>query len=375
MGGNAIKKDGKSICGRLPKPIYEKIKQHILTILQSHDIICEIVLELPGKDSFGDIDVLFVPNPQIQDMWKFVSEKFDITDPSHIVRNGYVMSCAFDCKNFGHSALESDDSVPYFQIDFLNMQTVEHMKMARFYFSYGDIGAIIGRISNFYGMKFGDHGLWCDLYKNTVSPNLPFDVRKTIGKVMLSTNPREICEFMGFDYDYWKNEIPKLTTKEDHKYIFEWLTKAKFFKKEMFNHLNSAHRDRQETRPFYGKFLESIGITHIDKANTENGETGGANHNYQPQAIVHFDKTQEMEQLVFEVELGKSRQAKFSGKDLIEAFQKKDIKLEGKEVGEKIKLFKNYCLEKVEMDEWNNLLDARQRDGILDFVTQYVTGS
>ena len=40
MGGNAIKKNGESICGRLQKAQYEIIKEYILSIMRKyfHDL-------------------------------------------------------------------------------------------------------------------------------------------------------------------------------------------------------------------------------------------------------------------------------------------------------------------------------------------------
>ena len=38
---------------------------------------------------------------------------------------------------------------------------------------------------------------------------------------MLSNNPKIICDFFGYDYNFWKNEIPKLTTKEEIKELIK----------------------------------------------------------------------------------------------------------------------------------------------------------
>ena len=146
MGGNAIKKNGKSICGRLNKIDYEKIKSHVIQLLAQNHIYCEVVMEVPGKESFGDMDIMYIPTNTICDMKKFLMDKLNISEVKHVVTNGYVMSCAFDCAPFG---IEQ-----YFQLDFLNMGTYEHIEMGRFYFSYGDIGSILGRICNYWGLKF-----------------------------------------------------------------------------------------------------------------------------------------------------------------------------------------------------------------------------
>jgi len=61
MGGNAIKdkKTNKSICQRLTKLNYEKVKHHILKILNDNNVINEFVFELPNKQNFGDVDIKY----------------------------------------------------------------------------------------------------------------------------------------------------------------------------------------------------------------------------------------------------------------------------------------------------------------------------
>lgn len=80
MGGNAIKNDGVSICGRLPKDQYEMIKKMVISTLNSLNIVCETILELPGKESFGDIDILYISNPAVN-MTNVIKDKFKVIDP------------------------------------------------------------------------------------------------------------------------------------------------------------------------------------------------------------------------------------------------------------------------------------------------------
>jgi hypothetical protein len=402
MGGNAIKKNGKSICGRLPKAQYEIVKEYILSILKNH-FVCEIVLELPNKESYGDMDILYCQNCQnCQNcqydkesdkniiMRDFIKTKFDVLDISHIVKNGYVMSFAFDCsKIFGLSS-ESQ----YFQIDLLRMVSVEHINMSRFYFSYGDVGSIIGRMSNYYGMKFGDEGLWCDVYEQTVFPTLQFDVRKSVGKLMLTSDPREICDFFGYDYDVWKNEIPKLANvnfltdynpkldksceifpdiPKSHKFIFDWLISSRFFDKQMFLFLNSDHRDRQETRPFYKNFLRYIGIIDVGHASSSEGESGGVDRNRQPEAIKYFKKEEDIQKLLQIIERKKMHQSKFSGSQLILCFKELcNNEVKDKDVGEKICLFKKYCIEKTKCATWEEFLDNYEKKVIDEYLQEFV---
>lgn len=176
MGGNAIKdpKTGKSLCQRLVKESYELIKKLIIERLQNHGIICEIILELPEKQDFGDLDVLYLHRLDV-DMRQTIKELFDVKYDKYIVNQGNVTSFAFNCMTIGLSNT-------FFQV-----------------------GAILGCLFNFHGLKFGDAGLRCELLQSTVDPTTPNDARFTIGKIMLSQDVKSICEFAGLDYHYWQD--------------------------------------------------------------------------------------------------------------------------------------------------------------------------
>jgi hypothetical protein len=278
------------------------------------------------------------------------------------------------------------------------MKSIESMEMSRFYFSYGDFGSIVGRMSNFYGMKFGDSGLWCDVYEQTLDPTLAFDVRKTIGKVILSTNPGEICDFFGYNYDIWKIEIPKLMIDtnfltnyspkldencekfpdipKSHKFIFDWLISSRFFDSRMFLFLNADHRRRHDLRPFYMNFLKYIGIADVGKASAMEGESGGVDRNLQLEAIHHFKKGPELDALLKDVNRKKAHQSKFSGAQLIVRFKKHlGIELKDKEIGPKISLFKQYCTERSKCESWEEFLDNHDKNLIDEFLDNFVTAS
>ena len=355
MGGNAIKKDGKSVCGRLPKIQYEIVKEYILSVLRNH-FICEIVLECPGKESFGDIDILYSYSSSCKaDMISFVKTYFEVSELTFIVQNGYVLSFAFDCSKI----LGPDDfEAKYFQIDLIRMESFESIEMARFYFSYSDFGAIVGRIANYHGLKFGESGLWCDIYEQTVIPTLPLDVRKTLGKIILSSNPREICDFLGYDFESWKNEIPKLLDPDfltnyspkldenceifpdipkSYKFIFDWIISSRFFHKNMFMFLNADHRKRQDKRPFYKSFLKYIGILEEEEEHAHVTFTKEKSDNLQIEAIQYFNKTDDLEMLLKEIDRKKKHQSKFSESQLIVCFKEcAGIEVKDKDVGQKL---------------------------------------
>lgn len=366
MGGNAIKdkKSGKSICGRLLRIEYEKIKEYILKILKDNDIECEIVLELPGKQDFGDIDVLYISHPTIN-MRELIKKVIGLDEDWHIVTNGGVISFAFDCSKIG---LEKK----YFQIDIIKSNSLKHFEMMRFYLSYGDIGSIIGRIATFYGLKYGDAGLWCDLLEHTVNPESKFDISTPLGKIQLSENVEEICKYLDFDYEFWKSEIPKLKDGIWEP-IFQWIIKSRLFKKEIFKCLNTNHRDRFAKRKFYESFVNYIGIEEVEKSgNSLKSETGGDVYNMQSDAIKYFKKEEDMKKLVYEVTKKRMRSEKFNGSDVISYYQEiHNKKVEGKIISEKIKMIQEIITKDLGV-MWNDFLDMSERDVVLHKIKEII---
>ncbi len=328
MGGNALKTVKTE---RKNKEEYEIIKTEIMEKIKEK-LYCEIVLEVPNKTNFGDLDVLFV-NDENLDIKKIIQDTFN---PKEIVHNGEVYS--FDYNNF--------------QIDFITCNSLEKLNMARFYFSYGDLGSIIGRISNYYGLKFGHKGLWLVLLENTVEVNKDINMQHTFGKVKLSKIPKEICEFLDFDYKVWENGF------RDKKEIYDWIVKSKYFKKEIFNTLNYEHRSRAVLRPFYQEFLNFIemDLLNIKKANIKEGEI---KINIQDAAIKHFNKEEKVKEILNEIKLRNERKEKFNGKYLI------DFGIEPKKVGQYINNFKKYIENnyKINFDIW---LDSQTKESVFN---------
>lgn len=291
MGGHALK---KIITTRKTKAEYEKIRNEIYNLLQTEKLQLDFPYEVPGKETFGDLDILYQSEKSIN-MKDIIIKLFN---PEEIVINGDVLSF-----NYGD-----------FQVDMIKC---ENINFAKFYFSYGDFGAIIGRIVNNYGLKFGHEGCWVNVYTDE---NDKFNVTHSFGKIMLTTSPEEFCNFIGIDYEKWN----KLNSLED---IFEYIKSVKLFKAEIFETLNNDHNRRAKIRPMYIKFLEYINIE------TKRGGTQ-INDNLQINAIKYFNKEIEYKKIFDDLKRKKEISEKFNGKILIE------LGVEQKKLGQIIKMFK-----------------------------------
>ena len=317
MGGNALK---NVITVRKNKNEYDNIKTYILNESSKY-IICENVIELPNKESFGDLDILYINNPEIN-IRELVIKLFN---PNEIVINGDVMS--FDYDNF--------------QIDFIKCKSKENLEMAKFYFSNGDMGSIIGRIINYYGLKFGNSGLWLNLIEDTFSNENNINATKIFGRIDLTNKPMEICKFLNLDYNKWFNGF------KDKKEIFDWIISCKYYKREIFFSLNYEHRQRMYIRPFYKEFLEYINVSVHDiiKVNSFDSEI---KINIQNEVIKYFAKEDELQKIIELNKLHEIRKNKFNGKILI------DLGIKDKKIGKIISEFKIFINNKYNksFEEW-----------------------
>lgn len=381
MGGGAIKKNGVSICSRLPRAAYLAVKDHVLTKLRPHVTECEGVLELPGKIDFGDLDVLYCHDAQqpssssgggaqaaaaggvlvVQTIPEIVKQHFGVVDPTHMVRHGPVTSFALNIKSFLQSKCPEvpPPATDYFQIDFIRAPSQAQLAMCRFYFGYGDVGGILGRIFNFYGMKFGEAGLWCELFSNTVLQlkaeedgtttteadaeifgHVPrakkvaavtaavgrppvvkgaellakaeekdsskrkegvVDPTATLGRIPLVCDPAAICSYAGLDYAKWCRGF---ATVDD---VIRWLIDCHFFEPSIFDRLNYEHMQRANKRPFYQQFLGHIHMTPGKAGATQ------VRCNKQLEAIRHFRQEHRLKEILHRIQLNKERRSKFNG--------------------------------------------------------------
>jgi len=333
MGGNALK---NVITIRKNLKDYVILKNNILSILDKY-VICKSTIEIPEKLDFGDLDIIYIQDKNIN-MKELIIKLFS---PKEIVMNGDVIS--FDYENF--------------QIDLIKCENKESLIMYDFYLSYGDLGSIIGRIANYYGLKFGHAGLWMNLLENTIDNKSDVNFQTTITRIDLTNNPNEICEFMDLDYNLWKIGF------SNKKGIMDFIIKSKYFLPEIFNNLNYDHRDRAKLRPFYKEFLEYIKIdfNSIQKASLTKSEIG---INYQKEAIICFNKEKELEEIVNKIKINKIRKEKFNGKHLIE------LGINPKNINKIIQEFKIHIENKIKIN-FDEFLDNNEHEFIINYFKEF----
>lgn len=264
MGGHALKNTN---CVRINKKLYEEIKNDILSKLMAYFYV-GIIPEPPEKESFGDLDILYRADSRTN-MNQTIVQMFN---PKEFFVNGNVIS-------FSYKINENE----YFQIDLIK---VDNYEMAKFYFSYGDVGNILGRTVKPHNLTLGHEGLWTN-YENE--------------KIILYDDPESICKFLGLNYDVYKKGFK---TKID---MFNWLMKCKYHRNEYFKfeNLNYQYRHRYNTRPLFTEF-----VNYINSYNIKNDELVKETP---LEYIIKCNKQKEKEEIDKKIFVRKLHQEKFSG--------------------------------------------------------------
>lgn len=216
MGGNALKN-----VQRISKNEYEQYYSEIITIFSDYTI--ERVQSYYDKPDFGDIDFVVKTIPGI-DLKEIILERFK---PSEYYDNGDTISI-----NYKNS-----------QIDFI-FQSDQTYQTTLNYFAWNDLGNFIGRVARSMNFKYGHDGL-------SYQVHLDDHFKLT---VPLSSDIQKILEFLGYDYNIWKQGFK---TKKD---IFEFAISSQYFNSHYFSLENQAHNDRvrNKKRKMYQAFLQFV---------------------------------------------------------------------------------------------------------------------
>lgn len=373
MGGHALK---KVIASRIGLSQYNEVKSKLYEQLSSK-IVLEFLIDVPEKKDFGDIDILYQATNDVN-IIDIIKETFN---PVEIVPNGDVCS-------FSYQIISDCGEIKYFQVDLIKSV---NLVMSKFYFSYGDLGKIIGRIAQYIGLKYGSIGLWIcpnsqtideflnlkqnvklvDCLKKKLKTQLNCDnmdlemiMKAQYSNIILTSNPQIICEYLGLDYNQWINGF---VSKDD---IYKWIVKSKFFNQKLFKVLDYANRQRANKRPMYQDFLLYINKNEpnfvIEKANTNKY----SNINLQLEAIDQFYKLKELENMIIQVMNNFVRKHKFNGGKLIQlGIMDKQIPIYIKKFKKKLGFDTNTTNE---FNNWLDLNDSITIDNMLkDFVDEY----
>lgn len=222
MGGNALK---NTVTERKSAKDYIRIIFAVASRMKNlfPGIRIEAVLSYAEKETFGDLDLLVCSDNLPPNWVDLVKAEFA---PNEFISNGGVHSFDYD----------------KFQIDLI-MSPAHEMDFAAVYFSFNDLGNLMGRIANIYGFKYAHNGLWKVVRD---------DKGESIGKALVTGNPAEAFYFLGYDFKRYRQGFHNLEE------IFEFVVSSRFFHSGAFQFENRNNKDsaRDRKRPTYMAFLK-----------------------------------------------------------------------------------------------------------------------
>lgn len=215
MGGRVF----LSECRRISKDEYEELTEGVIQDLLAGGWEARLIPSYRNKQDFGDIDLL-------------VSGEGDIIEEVRKMRGYRAHRQNGDCLSF----LKKD-----VQVDIITVPRDE-MKMTLSYFSWNDLGNLMGRIARRMGFRYGHRGLFSevkDRFGNVAE------------KVRLSRDPESIFSFLGCDFQRWTRGFDEIHD------VFGFVSSSDFFAKDCFRlcNLNHGTRMRNKKRAGYATFL------------------------------------------------------------------------------------------------------------------------
>lgn len=275
MGGNAVKN-----CYRRTKPEYLVLEAEIIQILSKYFIGYRIPKFCSDKESFGDIDILYIPN-DLFDIQR-ISEELQSKE---VVKNGPVTSIEYN----------------NFQIDLIRT-TPNEIELSCDYLSWSNFGKLIGIICSQVNLIFGHNGLFLNV-----------ELDKQYYKILLSKDSSTIFKFLGLDYNRFK--IGFQTEIE----MFQYVKTCNLYCDSIF--LESQNNDFPKKRTdTFSRFSNTIDTLLIP---FDNRSSEKVLHN----ALSFFDKTEEYVTIVTTHEKSRIIKQKFNGKIVTELTGLTDVSL------------------------------------------------
>jgi len=215
MGGNVF-----DATRRYSAKEYHLVSEKVLSLVSKFSKRSVVIPAYRNKESFGDIDVLIIPNLQLST--DFLDKVFESS--GQVIHNGSVWSLVYE----------------QIQVDLI-VTNEQEFDFSLGYFSYNDRGNLIGRISSKFGLTFGHNGL---IMKVRSQDHI-------LGEIVLTKDFNRALEFL----DIENNE--DFETIDD---VFQNVIKSKYFNPSIYNldNRNAVSRIRDRKRKTYSEFLKYV---------------------------------------------------------------------------------------------------------------------
>ncbi|KAH7928388.1 hypothetical protein BV22DRAFT_1082931, partial [Leucogyrophana mollusca] len=259
---------------RLPPSLYKQIKIRLRSRLQVLYAIVEVPAEAPEKVDHGDLD--FVVTRPLNTAGivthEEVKEALGATKAIELegnrTSNYAVPICDEDWGSCERLGVDGGAAQIYVQVDIRVCDTEEEVESILVFHGFGDLGIIIGSISDSYGLSVGTKGMKI----SSPQPDPP---------IHLTSSPSEIFEFLGLSMDTWKQGF---TTQEA---AFEFAATSRFFDPQRLHKPKTASKQKTAvSRSMYRDFLVWAQGAPAERA-------VAPTHNAVEEALVHFGRKDE----------------------------------------------------------------------------------
>lgn len=235
MGGNALKNVKTS---RLSAEVYHPLAERLTALLREElGARAEVIPAYAEKSDFGDLDIIVE------------QEKVLVPGNGHAALEAFAQRHGFarafsangNVLSYDHRASAGDDVG--FQVDLIVTPAAE-IDAALTYFSFNDLGNLMGRSAHKMGFKYGHLGL---LY--------PFRDGDHLYKTLeVTRSSDEAMAFIGYDPSRFHQGFKNLPE------IFDYVTGSRYFNPAIFllENRNHTSRVRDSKRKTYSAFLEHI---------------------------------------------------------------------------------------------------------------------
>ncbi len=213
---------------------------------------------------------------------------------------------------------------------------------ASLFYSYGDIGMILGMMCKSVGLLLNDRSL----YIRSKAPHSDH-------KHLLSTEIDQTLEFLGLKMHIWQQGFAS------EQSVFEWIASSRFFNGGMFTRqLKGGTNKRVEVRPMFRDFLS---YCHTNQGNC----TAPVDHaKVFDEAMEFFGRANQYQQFLSQQFLAQQLHDKFNGDMVMQL-----TGLKGKELGMLMKEFRS----KYNDDDIQRMHDSDVREKINDVLYRLST--
>lgn len=230
MGGNLLKPYGAQ---RIDRVRYDEVVKEVLGAFKTENVHIRDIPNYRNKETFGDIDFVYSPFSGRREVYE---ELLNDSLPVRVLKanvfsiNGNITSLLYR----------------EVQLDFILTEPV-YFATAYEYYSYNDLGNLLGKIFRAYGLKFGHKGLMYPVMHGT----------HKITEIRVTDRMRETLRMLRLDYEVYEAGFNNLSD------IFDFVCSSPLFHPSIFalENLNSENKRRDRKRSTYMNFLRYIGVS------------------------------------------------------------------------------------------------------------------